>query len=123
MSMLHMASLEFIAPPPPQKKKNIRSPVDTKGLPLIYLVGPLAISEPHINICVRTLNTCVALKQYNSLPPNTWFLTKVASSCTKVVVSTFYFLLYCLVSLHVSLTFCIALVTAIVFLIVAFSFF
>ena len=53
-----MASLEFIAPPP-----KIRSPLDIKapGPPLIYLVGLLAISEPHINICVGPPNTCVAL--------------------------------------------------------------
>ena len=50
-----------------------RSPLDTKapGPPLIYLVGPLAILDPHINICVRPLNTCVALKQFHLLPPNT----------------------------------------------------
>ena len=47
--------------------------VNTKapGPPLIYLVGPLAILDPHINICVRPPNTCVALKQFNLLPPNT----------------------------------------------------
>ena len=49
-----MASLGFIDPPkilgPP--------PLDTKapGPPLIYLVGPLAISDHHINICVRPPN-------------------------------------------------------------------
>ena len=37
------------------------------GPPLIYLVGPLAISDPHINVCVRPPNTCVALKQFNLL--------------------------------------------------------
>ena len=54
---------------------KFRSPLDTKapGPPLIYLVGPLAISDPHINICVRPPNTCVALKQFNLLPPNTLF--------------------------------------------------
>ena len=59
-----MASLGFIGPP-----------LDTKapGPPLIYLVGPLAISDTHINICVRLPNTCVALKQFNLLPPNTLF--------------------------------------------------
>ena len=48
-------------------------PFDTKapGAPLIYLVGPLAISDPHINICLRPLNTYVALKQLNLLSPNT----------------------------------------------------
>ena len=58
------------SPPPPL---NFRSPLDTKapGLPLIYLVGPLAISEPRINICVGAPNTCVALKQFNLLPSNT----------------------------------------------------
>ena len=68
-----MASLGFIGPP-----KNFRSPpkfrssLDTKapGPPLIYLVGPLAILDPHINICVGPSNTCVALKQFNLLPPN-----------------------------------------------------
>ena len=48
--VLVMASLGFIAPPPPL---NFRSPLDTKapGLPLIYLVGPL--------------------KKFHLLPPNT----------------------------------------------------
>ena len=52
----HMASLEFIGPPkilaPPRPK--FKSPLDTKAQapPLIYLVGFLAISDPHINICV-----------------------------------------------------------------------
>ena len=66
-----MASLGFIATPP----KNVTSPLDTKapGPPLIYLVGHLAISYPHINICVRLLNTWVALKQFNLLPPNILF--------------------------------------------------
>ena len=41
--------------------------------PLIYLVGLLAISEPHINIYVGSPNTCVALKQFNLLPRNTLF--------------------------------------------------
>ena len=52
---------------------KILSSLDTKapGPPLIYLVGHLAISDPHINICVRPPNTCVALKQFNLLPPNT----------------------------------------------------
>ena len=52
-----MASLGFIAPPP-----KFRSPLDAEspGPPLIYLVGPLAISDPHINICVGPPNTCVA---------------------------------------------------------------
>ena len=65
-----MASLGFIAPHPPL---NFRSPLDTKapGPPLIYPVGPLAILDPHINICVRPPNTCVALKQFHLLPPNT----------------------------------------------------
>ena len=62
-----MASLGFIAPP------KFRYLLDTKapGPPLIYLVGPLAISDPHINICVGPPNTCIALKQFNLLPPNT----------------------------------------------------
>ena len=51
------------------------SPLDIKapGPPKIYLVGPLAILDPHINICVGPPNTCVALKQFNLLPPNTLF--------------------------------------------------
>ena len=62
----NLASFGFIAPP-----HKFRSSLDTKapGPPLIYLVGPLAISDPHINICVRPPNTCVALKQFNLLPP------------------------------------------------------
>ena len=69
MSMLHMASLGFIDPP------KIRSPRETKGpgSPLIYLVGPLAIYDPHINICVRPPNTYIALKQFHLLLPNTLF--------------------------------------------------
>ena len=67
--MLHTASLGFIGPP------KIRSPLDTKapGSPSIYLVGPLAISDPHINICVRPPNNCIALKQFHLLLPNTLF--------------------------------------------------
>ena len=63
-----MASLGFIGPLP-----KFRFPLDTKapGPPLIYQVGPLAILDPHINICVRPPNTCVALKKFNLLPPNT----------------------------------------------------
>ena len=70
-----MASLGFIGPPKilapiPHK---FRSPLDTKAPvpPLIYLVGPLAILNPHINICAGPPNTCIALKQYHLLPPNT----------------------------------------------------
>ena len=60
----NMASLGFIAPP-----------LDTKapGPPLIYLVGLLAISDSHINICIRSPNTCVAFKQFNLLLHNTLF--------------------------------------------------
>ena len=53
-----MASLGFIAPPPP------------KILVPPYLVGLLAIWDPHINICVEPSNTCVDLKQFNLLRPN-----------------------------------------------------
>ena len=42
------------SPPPPPAPPKILGP------PLIYLVGPLAISDPHINICVRPPNTSVA---------------------------------------------------------------
>ena len=52
--------------------KILGSPLDTKA-PLIYLVGFLAISDPHINICVGPPNTCDALKQFNLLAPNTLF--------------------------------------------------
>ena len=58
-----MASLGFIAPPP----LDTKAPVP----PLIYLVGPLAFLDAHINICVGSPKTCVALKQFNLLPPNT----------------------------------------------------
>ena len=67
-----MASLGFIAP------RKILGPPLNLGSPLIlkfqgppYLVGPLAISEPHINICVGPPNTCIVLKQFHLLPPNT----------------------------------------------------
>ena len=54
---------------------NFRSPLNL-GPPLIYLVGLLSIQEPHINICVGPLNICVALKQFNLLPPNTFIVLK-----------------------------------------------
>ena len=62
-----MASLGIIDPPPP---KILGPPLITKLQvpPLIYLVGPLAILDPHINICLGPPNTCVALKQFNLLP-------------------------------------------------------
>ena len=41
--------------------------------PSIYLVGLLAISDTHINIYVGPPNTCIALKQFNLLFPNTLF--------------------------------------------------
>ena len=65
-----MASLGFIAP-----SLDFRSPLDTKapGSPLTDLIGPLAISDPYINIGVRSPNTCFALKQFNLLPLNTLF--------------------------------------------------
>ena len=55
--------------PPP---KILGRPLDIKapGPPLIYLVGLLAILKPRINICVGTANTCIALKQFNLLPPS-----------------------------------------------------
>ena len=64
-----MASLGFIAPPP----KILGPPLyQSSRSHLIYLVRPLAISDPHINICVGPPNTCIAaLKQFNLLPPNT----------------------------------------------------
>ena len=54
---------------PPSLK--FRSPLDTKapGPPLIYLVRHLAILDPHINIFVGPPNNCIALKQFNLLPP------------------------------------------------------
>ena len=66
------ASITGVHSPPPPK---FRSPLDTKapGLPLIYLVGPLAISDSHIKIYVRPPNICIALKQFNLLPPKTLF--------------------------------------------------
>ena len=69
-----MASLGFIDPPP-----KFRSPLDIKapGPTLIYLVGLLAISDLHINICVGPPNTCVALKQFNLLLPNTLFWSNI----------------------------------------------
>ena len=74
-----MASLGFIATPPPQS--NFRSPLNlgpppwyqNSRPPLNYLVGLLAISDPHINICVKPSNPCIALKWFNLLPPNTLF--------------------------------------------------
>ena len=62
--------------PPPKilsPTPKFRSTLDTKapGPLLIYLVGLLAISDPHINIRVGPPNTCVALEQFNLLPLNT----------------------------------------------------
>ena len=54
---LNLGSLDIKAPRPP----------------LIYLVGLLAILDPHINICVGPPHTCIALKRFNLLPPNTLF--------------------------------------------------
>ena len=70
-----------VHPPPPFPSPKIyvppkfRSRLDTKspGPPLIYLVGFLAILGPNINVCVGPPSTCVALKQFNLLPPNTLF--------------------------------------------------
>ena len=77
---LIMASLRFIGLP-----QNFRSLLDTKALgpPLIYLIGPLSISDPHINICVGPPNSCNALKQFNLLPPNTMFWTNFIDSPLK----------------------------------------
>ena len=67
LSTVNMASLRFIAPP-----KILGPPLDTKapGPPLIYLLGPLAISDPPYQ-CVGPPNTCVVLNQFNLLPANT----------------------------------------------------
>ena len=79
-----MASLGFIGPPLTPKHP---------GLPLIYLVGLLPISDPHINICVGPPNTCTALKQFNLLPPNTHcfgeisFIIHIGLSLSKFAVS------------------------------------
>ena len=64
-----MASLGFIRPPlnlaPPLIRK-LQIPLDLYGRTFSYF-------GPHINICVGSSNTCVALKQFNLLPPNTLF--------------------------------------------------
>ena len=63
-----MASLGFIAPP------KFRFPLDTKAPGTPYLSGmTFSYFGPHINICVGPPNTCVALKQFNLLLPNTLF--------------------------------------------------
>ena len=80
--LLHQFAMHGIigvhSPPPPKilgPSPKFRSTLDTKAQrpPLIYPVGLLAISDPHINICVGPPNICVALKQFNLLPPNTLF--------------------------------------------------
>ena len=54
---LYMASMGLIAPPKILgPSPRFSTPVDTKA-PLIYLVGLLAILNPHINICVGPPNT------------------------------------------------------------------
>ena len=64
-----LASLGFIG------LRKFRYPLDTKAPcpPLIDLVGPLAISDPRVNNCVRPPKPCVALNQFNLLPTNTLF--------------------------------------------------
>ena len=65
--LLIIASLGFIAP-----SKILGPPIDTKasGPPLIYLVRPLAISDPHINVCVGalTLAFIVGKGEWGSYP-------------------------------------------------------
>ena len=71
-----MASLGFIAPPPKILGRPKFTPplISKPQVPLlIYLVGLLAILDPHINKCVGPPNTCIALKQFNILPPNKLF--------------------------------------------------
>ena len=70
-----MASLGLICP------LNLGPPLDTKapGPPLIYLVGLLGISDPHINIYVGPPNTCIALKQFNLLLPSIFFQSNFIS--------------------------------------------
>ena len=67
---VHRPLLKFYPPPP-----KFRYPLDIKapGPPLIYLVGLLAILNPHINICIGPPNTCVTLKQFNLSPSNIFF--------------------------------------------------
>ena len=66
----HRSPHKILGPP-----LNLGPPLDIEapGPPLIYLVGPLAISDPLINICTGPPNTCIVLKQFNLLPPNTLF--------------------------------------------------
>ena len=73
MSWHHWGS--YPTPPKIYVPPKFRSPLDTKspGPPLIYLVEFLAILDPNINVCVGPPNTCIALKQFNLLPPNTLF--------------------------------------------------
>ena len=63
-----MASLAFLAP------LKILGPLLIPKLHVPpYLVRPLAVSDPHNNICAGPPNTCIALKKFNLLPPNTLF--------------------------------------------------
>ena len=61
-----MTSLGFIDPP-----LKFEVPLDTKALgpPLIYLIGPLAISDPYINICVGPLTLVFIVGKGESYPP------------------------------------------------------
>ena len=68
-SMLYMALLGFIGPPKPSEPpwyQSSRSPLNLSGRTFSYF-GP-----PYQYLC-KTLNTCIALKQFNLLPPNTMF--------------------------------------------------
>ena len=53
---VHRPPPKILGPPPPQ---IYAPPLNTKALgpPLIYLVGPLAISDPNVNICVGPPNS------------------------------------------------------------------
>ena len=69
-----MASLGFIGP---LKILGLPLNLDLQLIPklqvhpFIYVVGLLAILDPHVKICVGLPDTCIALKQFNLLPPHT----------------------------------------------------
>ena len=52
--------------------RNFKKKSSYGGAPLLR-PPTMGSPDPHINICVRSPNTCVALKQFNLLPPSTLF--------------------------------------------------
>ena len=66
---VHRAPLKILGPPPLDLGPHLD--MKASGLPLIYLVGPLAITVPQINICVEPLTLAFIVSKWMPylLPP------------------------------------------------------